>query len=102
MKFPKYTSVIQTILRNLRYGTNIRPARDWLILTALFLIGIVVSIAWSTVFFFDVLNQESAASAVAETPLDTKKLMQVHGAFEARLEEAERYRSEYRFIDPSL
>lgn len=102
MKLPSLTSVVGIVSRSLRYGHDIRPARDWLIVVALFLIGIFVSVVWSTVFFLDVLNREAAASSIAETPLDTKNLMEVRGVFETRSEEALRYRSEYRFIDPSL
>jgi len=101
MKLPALSS-LTTIIKNLRYGDTIHSARDWIIVVALFLVGIFVSVIWSTVFFLDVVNREAAASSIAETPLDTEKLTEVRNAFEGRVEEADRYRSEYRFIDPSL
>ena len=82
---------------------RLNPSRDWIIILSCALVGMVVIMLWNMWFFFAVLNQEAVLPATTQTKnVDTSSIEKVRTTFEVRALEEARYRSEYRFIDPSL
>jgi hypothetical protein len=78
------------------------PSTDWLILLGFALLFIVASLAWNTWFFFTVLDQKAAQPVMtSEQASTTNPMEKSRTLFEIRATEEARYRSEYRFIDPS-
>lgn len=77
------------------------PARDWALLVALFLALFLAAVAWSAWFFLATIEEPAVAAPPAEGSGDTG-IGAVRAAAEARSLEEERYRAEYRFIDPSI
>lgn len=77
------------------------PARDWALLVALFLALFLLSVAWSAWFFLATIEEPPVVPPPAEESGDTGIKAMREAAEERSLEE-ERYRDEYRFIDPSL
>ena len=76
------------------------PARDWTLLLSLALLMLLASLAWNTWFFLGAL-QEPAPAPVPAQATDDSGIDTVRASFDERAAEGERYRSEYRFIDPS-
>ncbi len=90
------------LIRVFRYGDSIRPQRDWLVVMLIAGVLLIGSASWSYYLFGrisggDLLGGHSQTVA----PVDTASLETVRAVFEARAAERERYRSEYRFVDPS-
>ncbi|KND51179.1 MAG: hypothetical protein ABA06_02605 [Parcubacteria bacterium C7867-001] len=90
-------------LSSFSYGEYIHPLRDWFVLLIVSAVLLVASVGWNVWLFYRVLNGESLGSATASTtPLfDTASLSAAQTVFDARAVEEERYKKEYRFIDPS-
>ncbi|MGB4076837.1 MAG: hypothetical protein WBK28_04010 [Minisyncoccia bacterium] len=88
---------------SLRYGTRLRPHRDWLLLLSFMGVLLVASLAWNTLHFFAVVERDSSVNAEVAAPraLDRTMLTQTRAALDAQAAEDERYRSEYLFVDPS-
>jgi hypothetical protein len=102
MTLPPIITKYLRALPSLKGDGRPRPSRDWLILVGLFLVLFVVSVVWNVWFFSSALTGESAA--VSENASETTDLSPVERAketFRTRAEEEGRYRSEYRFVDPS-
>jgi hypothetical protein len=87
----------------LKKGDNrSHPSRDWLVLLSVFLLLLAVSIAWNIWFFASVLEGEDVvAPGNGEGTVEESSLQRANAMFEARALEEVRYRSEYRFVDPS-
>lgn len=94
-------SNLNSVTKGLRYGKRLRPARDWLVLLAIFMAALAISVAYNLWLFSQVTRGQKVGdapvTASTQIPLD-----QVKGLFDARASERERYASEYRFVDPSL
>lgn len=95
------TRALTHALSALRYGDRIRPTRDWFILLGLFFVALVAGTVWSVLFFLNVVSEEPTAQTAVSEVNDKTPLEQVRALFMTRDEEAARYRSEYRFVDPS-
>lgn len=81
---------------------HLNPARDWLLLLAISALALIASIGWNAWFFFATLAGEPAVGSVeTEQKPETSSVEKAQVLFELRATEAERYRSEYRFNDPS-
>lgn len=81
---------------------KLNPSRDWVLLLGCLIVGILLSILWNGWYFFFELIKESAPQAATEQAgVDTSSLERVQALFDARATEEGRYRSEYRFVDPS-
>mgnify|MGYP000375871057 CR=1 FL=1 len=101
MNLKSITSIVPKIIHSVRYGEQLRPRRDWLVLTVLCVAGLIASVVSSTFFFMDIVNREPAVTGSRDSSVDTSVLEETRAAFSEREQEALRYRSEYRFIDPS-
>lgn len=77
------------------------PARDWAILLASALILFFASVGWNAWFMFAALEEPEVAAPSIEDTGDTG-IGAARAAAEVRALEEARYRSEYRFIDPSI
>lgn len=78
------------------------PARDWHIMIALFVVLIVVSIGWNVWFFLAVVSQEpTVGTAVSTEPQAADSVTKARELFDKRTTEADHYRTDYRFNDPS-
>lgn len=88
------------ITKKLKYGDRLNPARDWLILLGLFVIGLGVITVSSLIVFSRVTKGQQIGDATVNVPAQIE-LDQVKALFAARAAERARYDSQYRFIDPS-
>jgi len=92
-----------SFIRRLRYGANIDPGRDWLILvtcSTILLIGIIV---WNVWAFDTVANGKVIGAAPAATPsFNQASLDAIRTVFEDRADEEAKYvTGVYRYADPS-
>lgn len=92
---------LNSITKKLNYGDTIRPARDWLVLLGIFIIGLVFCVAYSLLTFSTVVRGQPVGNARVNVPAQIQ-LDQVNALFNARAEERQQYDSSYRFVDPSL
>lgn len=99
MKLPSLRPSLR--LARFRYGSQPRPARDWLVLLGAFLFLFVATIGYNLWLFTRVTNGGSLDAAPAAFETRTVDIRPALEVFEARVEEQERYLNEYRFVDPS-
>lgn len=102
MTLPPAISAFLKKFRGAGGTKHLNPSRDWLLLIAVGFAALIGSVAWNTWFFFVALDEDAPADAipVAEAPA-TNSLQKAQALFETKAAELERYRTEYRFIDPS-
>lgn len=99
MKFHLPTSLRTTALP--RMSGQQRPSRDWLILLFFSLIVFVASVSWNVWTFIRITNGEVVGNGAATvTAPDVSTVERAREVFGARATEAQRYRTEYRFVDP--
>lgn len=86
----------------LQAGRHPHPERDWFILLALATLLTGVSVGWN-VWIYTQVTKETVSSTVQMAPqgFSTTTIGIVEQVFSARKDEAERYHSVYRFVDPS-
>jgi hypothetical protein len=92
-----------SFLKRFTYGKRVRPARDWLVLIMIALItlgGFVVAGAW--VYLEGARARDGQVFPFLVPNLSDDALERSEALFERRALEAERYRSEYQFVDPAL
>jgi hypothetical protein len=100
MKFHLPTSLAHPPLP--RIGDRRKPSRDWLILLTLAFLILIASIGWNVWAFVRITNGEVSGSTTTSTNgPDISIVEQVRGVFVERAAEEQRYRTEYRFVDPS-
>ena len=101
MNLAETKKYIQT-LTSWKYGDRLRPVRDWFIILAVVGAIFLISIIWNSWLFLSVIGGDTIGSASPPPPsLSTGSVESVYEVFEARAEEAQKYRTEYRFVDPS-
>lgn len=90
-------------LKRFTYGANMRPARDWFLMLLIAVLLVAGSIGWNF-WLFQSVEQGAVIgeSSTGRTGLDERSVEPVRRVFESRQEEQNRYRNEYRFVDPSL
>lgn len=100
MKFHLPTSIAHPPLP--RIGDRRKPSRDWFILLILAFLILIGSIGWNVWEFIRITNGEAAGTTTAgmKGP-DIGIVEQVRNVFTTRAAEEQRYRNEYRFVDPS-
>src|SRR5262249_5709917 len=77
------------------------PARDWHALLVATFILILASVVWNGWFLIVTLSEETVAPEAASAEPEQDAFEKARAAYDARDAEGERYRSEYRFSDPS-
>jgi len=95
---PKLTS-----LPRISYGSRVRPARDWVVLvvsTIVLLAGLAVFATWEYL-------EGAKADPILNLPttsntISPEALKETEALFAERAAEAQRFQSEYQFVDPSL
>lgn len=90
-----------SIMKKLQYGDQIRPARDWLIMLGIFILGLAGCVLYGLLTFSSVVQGQPVGNAQANAPAQIQ-LGQVNALFSARAEQRQHYDSDYRFVDPSL
>ena len=85
------------------YGASLRPARDWFLVLVVAVLLVAGSVGWN-VWLFQGVERGAVIgeSSAGRTGLDERSIESVRRVFESRQEEQNRYRNEYRFVDPSL
>ncbi len=102
MTLPPYLQKYIKLLRRESKGDALNPHRDWHSAVVLFLVFFVASVIWNVWLFSEALSgKEGLITSTPEEAADTSFLEQADLLFEERESEAGRYRSEYRFVDPS-
>jgi hypothetical protein len=89
-------------LKNIHYGTALRPSRDWLVLLVCTFVFMLVSVAWNLWMFGKVTSGQSIGTETAQRPVHTAPIEAVTKLFESRAAEEARYKTDYRFVDPSV
>ncbi len=92
---------LKPILSRISYGSGVHPARDWSYLLLLAAILIAISIAWNMWLYQEVQEGATLGEEVPATPVDIAPIEAVRAVFEERKAEEQKYRTEYRFVDPS-
>lgn len=102
MTIPKQLQPLLSLLARMRAGAHADPARDWIVLLSVSAALLIASVAWNIVFFLTVVQGVSTAGVAQEgvAPMNDP-LVEAQAMFEERSVEVERYRSGYRFVDPS-
>mgnify|MGYP001579822424 CR=1 FL=1 len=92
-----------SFIRRLRYGANIDPARDWLILVTCSTILLAGIIVWNVWAFDTVANGKAIGVAPAAAPsFNQASLDAIRTVFENRADEEANYvTGVYRYADPS-
>jgi hypothetical protein len=100
MKIPSFSLKSFSFLK---YGEQARPFRDWFILLGISFAVLCASALWNAWLFYKVLNGESLgqSNSASTTLIDSASLDAAQKVFDARAAEEARYRSQYRFVDPS-
>ncbi len=83
-------------------GGHIAPARDWFVVLAVAAIAVIASLAWNVWFFWSTVREEiTDVAANTGNDADANLITQVEELFLVRDREANQYRSEFIFVDPS-
>lgn len=85
----------------LKYGSRLRPDRDWLVLLGTWLLLFLISVGYNVWLFSRVTKGESLdpnAASFEARPVDVSSMT---ATFDTRVAEQERYLGEYRFVDPA-
>lgn len=81
---------------------RLNPSRDWMFVLASGLVLIFASMFWNAWFFFAVLTEEKTIQAPAlQQEVDASSFEKAKELFQKKEAEEARYKTEYRFIDPS-
>lgn len=102
MQTPDFKKQLR-VLERFRYGKRIHPERDWLILLGIASLLLLVSGAWNVWVFMTGSDIQPSMETATTTPeISPYMLDETTVLFENREREEERYRNEYRFVDPTL
>ena len=81
---------------------HVHPTRDWFMLLGGTALLIGVTAGWNAWVYVDSTTRTAAPRESAAVPsFDTSVVGAVQSAFAVRAEESSRYRTTYRFVDPS-
>lgn len=84
-----------------RSSDRVDPTRDWLLLIATGFVLLCASLAFNLWLFTTALSTKQTDGMGTSTPALAPSYDAATEAFMQRAEEENRYRSEYRFVDPS-
>ena len=78
------------------------PTRDWFVMLTITAVLVGGVVGWHAWVYLTATTKPATVREVSVIPeFDTSVVDAVEKAFVIRAEEAERYRSTYRFVDPS-
>lgn len=97
----KHFSLSTKSLKGISYGKALRPSRDWLLLLGLVFICLLASVGWNLWTFTNVTEGGSVGAPAPAQDANASAVDSVSALFEERALEEARYRSDYRFVDPS-
>lgn len=101
MKFPTLSSMVR-FKGVFEVGRHPRPMRDWFVLLGVAAVLVGVSVGWNVWSYIQITaTVAQTASSNAPHGFSTTTIGAVEQAFVERKEEVDRYRSTYRFVDPS-
>lgn len=98
------SSHLGSLMKQVRYGARLDPARDWMALLTLSIIVLAGLIVWNVWAFDRVARGGVIGAPEVGTPpvFDSSSLDAVHAIFESRAAEETKYRTGvYTFPDPS-
>ncbi len=98
------SDTIASLLKRMRYGANIDPVRDWLVVLTLSIIVLACIVVWNVWAFSTVASGGAigTSSPKAAPIFDPASLNAIHTIFAARADEEARYvTGVYRYADPS-
>jgi hypothetical protein len=98
----KHFSLHAKSLKGIHYGATLRPSRDWLLLIAFSFVCLLASVGWNLWTFTKVTRGQSFEASITTQETNATAVDTVTKLFEARAIEEARYKSEYRFVDPSM
>lgn len=102
MQTPDFKKQLR-VLERFKYGKRIHPERDWAALITLFVVLILVSGIWNVwIFMTGSSTRPSDETATTTLVISPYMLEDTTVLFENRKREHERYKNEYRFVDPRL
>lgn len=83
-------------------NSHVHPVRDWFLLLGFTAVLLGVAVGFGGWNYVGALRASEQNTPVGAKPVfDTTAVEAVRAAFDARTQEATRYSSEYRFVDPS-
>ncbi len=98
----KSSLTIAPVLKKLSYGDHERPSRDWFALLSVATFLVCVSIAWNVWLLRSVEEGGTFGEGAGSTEsFDETPIESVRAVFQSRVGEQQRFRQEYRFVDPS-
>lgn len=78
------------------------PSRDWLMLLSIAFVALLTSLAWNVWTFYKITTGEGVGNTTPTVAApDVNNVERARAVFVERAAEVERYRSEYRFVDPN-
>jgi hypothetical protein len=102
MTLPPFLTKYLSVFRAKKHDHTTNPTRDWLILLVLSLVALIASVIWNLWFFSEALSDKGSTAPTTTSNEDTSDSVErAKARFEARALEEGRYRSDYRFVDPS-
>ena len=99
---PSLTKILSRFRKSKSVKHKAEPSRDWLLALLLALVLLVVSVGVNTVVFMEAVSHTGEGEApIEERDIDQSAVEKAKEAFGVRALEEAKYRSEYRFVDPS-
>ncbi len=99
----KYLESLTSFLRIFRYGDQLKPVRDWLVLLGITSLLLILSVVWNIWLF---VNSENIKAINTATLLDQStasgSIPPVQAVFQERATQETDYQHTYQFVDPSL
>lgn len=84
-----------------RYGEQLNPGRDWLVLATIAGLLLVASIGWNVWLFYRVTNGDAIGNATVSKPINPASIDSVNALFQKRAEIETQYKNSH-FADPSV
>ncbi|HEX2792190.1 MAG TPA: hypothetical protein VHO23_00515 [Candidatus Paceibacterota bacterium] len=78
-----------------------KPQRDWFMFLSAAALLLALSVGWNVWIFYTAATGGQVGDTAPAAAPDTSSFDAVRALFEERATEEARYRTEYRFVDPS-